>query len=699
MKIFVKKSSDSNEQKSLNKTKKVKKIQLLSTINAKVSLLILCFIFLAVLVNYSYLLTVSQSTLKNNTEATLINIADTQRNYIEKSIETVNASMTYLDNSEDLCVNFDTNGERRLSESQRALSKFIEKNQEKESLSMITKDGVVLASTDSSAIGNSYSDEDYVNNIITSKTPAQSNVFLNEEKEPVITLGIPFWSYYSQDNVVGILATTVKVSLLADTISSIKVLDSDSSYAYLLDSKGTYIYHPDSSLIGKSSDKKFITNLTSKIAKGTIPNTDVITDNNSSEYISYSISPVNNWILCIAIDKDIVLDPIHQMRNRSIIISGFIILILSAFGYVFSYTITTPIKKITKLIAQTADLDLTVNNTYSNLMKRKDETGEMSRAIYKMRNSIRSMMEQVLNTSNSISANATHLNEIANSVNNNANDNSATAEQLSASMQESSANTELINIDMKAIEASTLDINTKTDEGVALSYSIMERALSLKTDTKTASDKTKEVFLSVKKETEKAIERSKSVSKINDLANNIMEIADQTSLLSLNASIEAARAGEAGRGFGVVASEIGHLAEQSTRTVSNITLIVNEVNSAVSKMAESLTKTLTFLETNVLSDYNNFVNISEQYSNDASFINETMDTIHHSISTLSTTMLKISNSIDDINSAISETTIGVTDMADRNIGIVSLTADTYNMVQETLTHATSLQTLVANFKL
>ncbi|MBO4783057.1 MAG: methyl-accepting chemotaxis protein, partial [Lachnospiraceae bacterium] len=70
-----------------------------------------------------------------------------------------------------------------------------------------------------------------------------------------------------------------------------------------------------------------------------------------------------------------------------------------------------------------------------------------------------------------------------------------------------------------------------------------------------------------------------SIRKIEEMVGFITEIADQTNLLALNASIEAARAGESGRGFGVVAEEIKHLAEQSNDSAMRITEIVSEISA------------------------------------------------------------------------------------------------------------------------
>lgn len=144
---------------------------------------------------------------------------------------------------------------------------------------------------------------------------------------------------------------------------------------------------------------------------------------------------------------------------------------------------------------------------------------------------------------------------------------------------------------MSQIKGEAETINAMAEEGAKNSETVMDRALQLRTKTVTASNKTMEIYNSVKEKAEKAIEGSKAVEKINELTGTIMEISSQTGLLALNASIEAARAGEAGKGFAVVASEIQKLSSQSDSTASKIQEIITDLQNDSKETLEVMRST------------------------------------------------------------------------------------------------------------
>lgn len=684
------KLSDKDKKKLLKDKKSI------FSLRVKVSVVMVVAVIAAIGVNYFYLTSMSEKALVETTETSLRDIAVAQTLYIDQAILKYNNTMTYLDDSDNFTMFEINEGTKMDKEINATVRNFMVKNPELDSVGFVGRSRTVLECTDTKYKLLDYSDQEYITRIIKEGVPAQSDVFIDETTgEATISVGVP-QHQYKGTTVIGAMFVNVKASLLSDAVAQIKIEGKESSHACLLDSKGTYIYHPETDKIGTKTEDKVLLEVVEKIAAGETPEATVTMDD-EGHYVAYSVSSMNGWILPIYVAKDEVLAPVSEMSASALAISVMLLVVLSVTSFVFAISMTAPLGKITKLVNKISKLDLKEDKKAYRLMKKRDETGEMSRAVERMRGSFNEMMIELSDISGSINENADHLNEIANIVNDHANDNFATAEQLSAGMQETSASTDLINEDISRMESYTASINERATEGVQLSEEIMKRTVDMKNNTVEASESTRRIYEEVRSETEEAIERSKTVSKINDLANAIKEIAEQTGLLSLNASIEAARAGDAGRGFSVVASEIGKLADQSSKTVGNITSIVKEVTLAVNDMTESLTKTLDFLENKVLSDYDGFIQISEKYSEDAASINATMQEVDKSIDELNDSMLKISSAITGINDSVAESTQGVTDVSNSNSEIVQLTQDTYRMAQETKTNAEALNKIIGQF--
>ena len=490
------------------------------------------------------------------------------------------------------------------------------------------------------------------------------------------------------------------MTAIVGVLESMKIEEIKSAYAYLVDADGTMLYHPTAEKIGQRVENSAILEVVAGLSSGRVPREGIVLYDfhGVKKYAAYAITN-QNQIVVVSADQKEILAPVSVMVEQKLVVDVICLLICVLVGYVVSQFICRPLTKVTKLISDTAELDFRHNADAIKLRARRDEVGEIARMIHIMRRNLRDIIEDINNASEQITENVNGLQEVTTTVDNMCSDNSATSEQLAAGMQETAATTVTINENINQIKNGAEDIASMATDGARTSEEIMERAKDLRAKTVMASTKTKDMYNNVKTRANDAIEGSKAVAKINELSTTIMEISTQTGLLALNASIEAARAGEAGRGFAVVATEIGSLADQTSKAIADIGLIVQEVNQAVTNMADCIEETTDFLETTVLTEYKDFEGVSEQYQQDADVFKTSMNDVQSAMEELAESIEAIAKALSGINQTVGESSVGVSDIAEKTSDMVVKTGTTHEMVEECYRCVENLKKIVERFVL
>lgn len=277
---------------------------------------------------------------------------------------------------------------------------------------------------------------------------------------------------------------------------------------------------------------------------------------------------------------------IQQGLLSTVTISIIIMLIAICMGIVFSQMMINPIKKMLRGIKTFSEGDFTVGFQ----SKSSDEIGSMGNALNHMQQNLKAMVEDMQHNSTEVNNNAKELSDACEET-------TQVAEGIAKASEElATASTDLaINASQGFERLNNLaeEINTIFDrtDSIRQSLEVTQHANQMGTqfiqDLQKVIDENISVTLKIRELVE--ILGSKSEA-ITDITSVIRNISDQTRLLALNAMIESARAGESGKGFTVVAQEIGKLSVQTSNSVTGIEQIITEVSTAIEQTQEYVQK-------------------------------------------------------------------------------------------------------------
>ena len=530
---------------------------------------------------------------------------------------------------------------------------------------------------------------------VNNKKPTWMDPYLNANINVyMISYVIPL---YVDGESVGIVGMDIDFSLLQEQVNQIKIYDS--GYAFLTNSADTVLCHQNlevGTVLSENEDTKKL----SELLKGAKASDKIQEYSYLGKKKCLVFEPLQNGMkLVLTVPKSEIKATTYSVVYQILLAELFSIILALVVGIIFSTRITKPLKDITSIVFDTAQLNFIPNPMLTVLCRHKDEIGGIARAVEQMQHQLREMVNKIKDVNVHMDESMEKLESTAGTVGQMCNDNSATTQELAATMQETAASTETIYQSVAQINGYAEEINQLSVQGDALSKAVRERAVHMQEITQTATDRTRQMYETVRQQTDEALVQAKAVEKIKEMTDAITEISSQTNLLALNASIEAARAGEAGKGFAVVATEIGNLANQTLETVTSIDGIVQEVFGSVRNMGQCLESSTNFLEKTVLSDYQEFKEVSGKYTEDANLFRDSMGKIKDSVEVLAETTGSVTQAVSGINTAVNEAASGITDIAQKTTDMVGQVAIAGENVEATKENKQHLDHVVGQFRL
>lgn len=415
------------------------------------------------------------------------------------------------------------------------------------------------------------------------------------------------------------------VEVLSDILSDVKVEGMDSSYSYLVSADGTMLYHPTAEKIGQPVENDAVKQILAEMAGGSRPETDVITYvfNGINKYASFYIGENMDYILIVTADENEAFVTANEMVFKSIAGALITLVVCSIIAVLIAVKLTRPITRITESVTKLSELDFTNDGQLKAFVNRKDETGAMARAAVALQEQLNEVIRAIKNQSQELYAASESMNssagEISRSVEQVEKAVTEIADGATSQAQETQTATENIIVMGDMIAETNHEVEDLRTNARAM-RSAGEKAIEILGELNSINQQTKDAIQVIYDQTNRT---NGSVVEIKKATDIITDIAEETNLLSLNASIEAARAGEAGRGFAVVASQIQQLADQSNASASQI---ATTIGSLITEFEETM-KTMEAVKQVIAKQDEDVANTEKAFGDVKEGISKSIDSI------------------------------------------------------------------------
>lgn len=463
---------------------------------------------------------------------------------------------------------------------------------------------------------------------------------------------------------------------------------------------GAYIFDEDESLMGQPVENEMLLSVMDTL------NGNTAETSGSKEYVSadgvksiaaYQAIPERGWAVILSDSQDEIYAKAYASRNTLALICIFSYILITLLSWISVRICAKPLDTVEHAIAKLKNLELETPEDMKKYIGGRSETGKIATAMDSLYATLRGIVSTLRGCTESLEQSVGTMSDATYTLIEAVGDNSATTEELAASITTTNdAITNVVN-EIETISELVNYVEDKVKAGDEKSMQLIQTAENMKS---MAGSSLEEAGIKIelnRKNVEAAMVNLQSLTRINDMAKQILEIANQTNLLSLNASIEAARAGEQGRGFAVVAQEIGTLASNSSATAMQISDICGEINTNIKNVQDCVDDIINFMENDISLKFKEFANIANEYSDSVADIRGAIGEIEESSNGFVTSVANIRERMDVIQTASKENEIGVGEIVNKIERTNTTAEELQNVGQTNQNNAREISAVVEKF--
>ena len=542
----------------------------------------------------------------------------------------------------------------------------------------------VLTHSNESAIGMTMREGDRLKQLQDAITAANgiynTGILVSPaSKQMVISL---YYPVYDSDGktMIGFVGGAQLASGLKTVLDAVTAEGMENAQNYMINvAASTHIFDENEELMAAEIENPMLLSVIEQINQDpeTLIGNLEYTDENGEKCLAvYRYIPERQWAVVLSDTQA----EIYAKATANKWILGILCLVsfllISILSLLIVRACTKPLKIVEEAIIRLQNLELTKPEAINKYIGRKNEAGKIATATDLLYSTLQEIVGTLHECTTSLNSSTGKTNEATKTLIDYVGDNCATTEQLAAGISTTNdAITGVVN-EISTISELVIAVEDKVKDGNEKSEELIRTARVMKDMAGSTLNETGNRIEENRRNVESAMVSLQALTRINDMVAQILDIASQTNLLSLNASIEAARAGEQGKGFAVVAQEIGNLATNSSETAVQIQEICGDINENIENVRTCFDDIINFMEQDVSDKFKEFVTIANEYDNSVAMIRTSIYEIQKAsdgfvasiagikeqMEVIQTTATENENGVDDIVSVIERTNTTAEDL-------------------------------------
>ncbi|MCR5469264.1 MAG: methyl-accepting chemotaxis protein [Lachnospiraceae bacterium] len=584
-----------------------------------------------------------------NSRATYVNaFIDQYRNYF-RGVASMPVVIDALSNPEDT---------EKVASVQDALERYAASRDDMEGLFVTTPETYILAHSNTAAVGASISDdpdvwEDRKNGVEAAENNIWFRGAVTSTSTGAIVGNIYAGVYDESGNFIGFAGGGCFLQTLTEEIYNMDLNGYEEADFYLINvSAENYIMSANEEEIGQpiTEDDYEVLEAAKVNEKGVMEYTD--SETGVVSILAYEYIPEYDMVAYICDSQSEIFEDVNQLTRVIVMLCVLILIVSLAVIIITTKIISGEITYITSVIQEVGTLDLTKTEKLEKYDGRKDEIGKIAMATITLTDAVRDAVVRLIQKAGDLSQSSGDMQDNTNQTAQSMGHINGAASELANTASSTAENITDISIQMQDVESimeqSITNTKMLSDASNAIRSTVnggKENVEDLKDISTQSLDAFEKIFVGIDN-------IAQSAAKISEASDMIKSIAQQTNLLSLNASIEAARAGEAGKGFAVVADEIRNLSDQSSQSVETINEMLEDLQKNTEnavKQSEMVRDCVNKQQASVQETADSFEGIADQISS----VNDAIDGLDEANKSLEQGVRKIADSISNL-SAISE---------------------------------------------